>query len=151
MIKEYMLFINNEFVNGSSTYNIYSPYNNETVGTVHRAGKKEMLLAVNSSAEAFKKSKKLSIYERAAILEKLLEGIKAKENILAETIVKEGGKPIRFARNEVYRGQITIKTAIEVLKTLKGEILPLDISPQTQGYTGYVKRFPIGPVLGIAP
>ncbi|MCK5075306.1 MAG: aldehyde dehydrogenase, partial [Calditrichia bacterium] len=81
MIKEYKLFINNEFTNGESTYNVLSPFNSEIVGTVHRAGKSEMLYAIECAEKAFLKSKKLSVYERVTILEGLLDGIKREKSI----------------------------------------------------------------------
>ncbi len=150
-VKEYKLFIGGKLKNGRTAREIKSPYNSHTVGKAWFAGKKEMEEALEAARKAFTETSSLSVYDRAQILEELRKGIVKREKELTETITAEGGKPIRFAKNEVFRGQITVQTAAETVKTLKGEILTLDMAPQTRNYKGYVQRFPIGTVIGIAP
>ena len=65
--------------------------------------------------------------------------------------MRESGKPIKFARNEVNRAQLTFNWAAEESRRLSGEFLPLDVAPQTSGYYAITKRFPLGVILGISP
>ncbi|MCA9474678.1 MAG: aldehyde dehydrogenase family protein, partial [Nitrospira sp.] len=55
------------------------------------------------------------------------------------------------ARREIDRGIHTFHIASEEAKRIPGEVLAMDLSPGTESYSGMVKRFPIGPVLGITP
>jgi glyceraldehyde-3-phosphate dehydrogenase (NADP+) len=52
---------------------------------------------------------------------------------------------------EASRAVSTFQIAAEEAKRLGGEILPLDLSPETQKRWGIVRRFPIGPIAGITP
>jgi len=51
----------------------------------------------------------------------------------------------------VSRAQLTFTWAAEEARRLGGELLPLDVAPQTQGYFGITRRFPLGVILGISP
>ncbi|MEK7299892.1 MAG: aldehyde dehydrogenase family protein, partial [Nitrospirota bacterium] len=41
--------------------------------------------------------------------------------------------------------------ALEPLLGHRGEVVPLDWTPQTESYLGMVRRFPLGPIVGITP
>lgn len=150
-MRRFKLFINNQWVESNQTKTIYSPYDKSQIGIVHLADKELLQDAIQVANEAFQTNKFSSVYHRIAILEKLKAAIANRMDEFSELICREGGKPIRFARNEVKRALITIQSAIDVLRTDKGELIPLDIAPQTQQYHGSWERFPIGPVLGITP
>src|SRR4051794_3185885 len=70
---------------------------------------------------------------------------------LARTITAESGKPIRWARIEVQRTLLNFQRAAEEAKRFSGEMVRLDTDPIGTGRTGWVRRFPRGPVLGISP
>jgi acyl-CoA reductase-like NAD-dependent aldehyde dehydrogenase len=63
----------------------------------------------------------------------------------------EGGKTRKFATTEVARAGVTVRTSAEEAKRIYGEIIPLDLSEDTAGRTGFLQRFPLGPVVGIVP
>jgi glyceraldehyde-3-phosphate dehydrogenase (NADP+) len=63
----------------------------------------------------------------------------------------ESGKPITDAKREVSRAIQTFTVAAEEAKRIPGEVLPLDWTPGTDSHLGILRRFPIGPVLGITP
>jgi len=69
----------------------------------------------------------------------------------SRTIALESGKPITDARREVFRAIQTFVIAGEEAKRVHGEVIPLDLTPGTEGFLGLTRRFPIGPVLGITP
>jgi glyceraldehyde-3-phosphate dehydrogenase (NADP+) len=49
------------------------------------------------------------------------------------------------------RGLATLTLAAEEAHRLGGEVLPLDLAQASHGRWGITRRFPVGPVLGIAP
>lgn len=143
--------IHNEWVKTYKSNKIKNPYSGETIAKVYMAEGDFLDMAIESALQGFHLSRNLSGYERYELLTKIVNGIRKREKELAETIVKESGKPIRFARNEVSRAQLTFTWAAEEARRLGGELLPLDVAPQTRGYFGITRRFPLGVILGISP
>ena len=147
----YYPLIHNEWVKTYKSVKVRNPYNDKPVAKVFLADGDFLDMSVESAYKGFQSSHKLSGYERHELLLKIVEGIKKREEELIETIILESGKPIRFARNELSRAELTFTWAAEESRRLNGEVLPLDVAPQTKGYYGISKRFPLGIVLGITP
>ena len=93
-MKEYKLFIGGKWETGGSTRIIKSPYDQRTVGKVHEAGNAHIEEALKTSQAAFRQMRLLPAYKRAEALRKITEGIKDRNEELAETICLEAGKPI---------------------------------------------------------
>jgi len=130
---------------------VRSPYDGEVAGRVHMAGPELIEEALASSDEAFASLKKLPAWRRSEILTKTADGMEKRAAELARTITLESGKPIRDSRSEVKRAVTTFRLAAEEARRLGGEVVPLDISPGSEGRFAIVRRFPVGPVLGITP
>jgi glyceraldehyde-3-phosphate dehydrogenase (NADP+) len=150
-MKEYKLLINGNWEQGTEVREIKSPYDGKVVGKVHFADKPQVEKSIEQAHAAFKKTKLLSSHERAEALEKISNEIKNREQELAESIVLGAGKPIKSSRVEVSRAVNTFKIAAEEAKRINGEIIPLDLIPQTENRWGFVRRFPIGVIAGITP
>ena len=127
------------------------PYTGEVYARVCQAGKAELEESVAAACRGFLKTKRLPSHARSRILGKLADEIHRRAEELVDVMVMEGGKTRKFATSEVGRAEITVRTAAEEAKRVYGEILPLDLSEDTEGRTGFLQRFPIGPVLGIVP
>jgi acyl-CoA reductase-like NAD-dependent aldehyde dehydrogenase len=151
MVPEYKLLINGERVEAEDVREIQSPYDQKTVGKVHFADKVQVEEAVGAAHRAFQETKKLSSYDRARFLEDVSGQIKKDREELAKSIALCAGKPIKSSRVEVDRAVNTFAIAAEEAKRMTGEIVPLDLSPQTANRWGLVRRFPVGPVAGITP
>jgi acyl-CoA reductase-like NAD-dependent aldehyde dehydrogenase len=93
----------------------------------------------------------LPVHQRASILEKIVETLKAQRDELARLIALEAAKPIRTARAEVNRAIGTFIDALEECKRIRGEWLPLDLYAASEGSSALVRRFPIGPITAITP
>jgi glyceraldehyde-3-phosphate dehydrogenase (NADP+) len=150
-MKEYRLLINGQWKESKTVKEIKSPYDRSVVGRVHFASKEQVEEALAASDNAFQKTRRLSSFERAAVLEKISAGIKARREDLARSITQQSGKIIRDARAEVDRAVMTFDIASEEAKRMGGELIPLDLSPATGGRWGLVRRFPIGVVTAITP
>ncbi|MCX6688464.1 MAG: aldehyde dehydrogenase family protein [Methanoregula sp.] len=127
------------------------PYTGEVYAHVCMAGEAELEESVAAACRGFLQTKRLPSHARSRILGILADEIHRRAEELVRVMVMEGGKTRKFATSEVGRAEITVRTAAEEAKRVYGEILPLDLSEDTEGRTGYLQRFPIGPVLGIVP
>ena len=127
------------------------PYTGEVYAQVCQAGTSDLKTAVTEAVKGFEITKKLSSGARARILTRLADEIHRRGDELAEVMVMEGGKTRKFAISEVARAELTVRTSAEEAKRIYGEIIPLDWSDDTKGRTGFLQRFPLGPVVGIVP
>jgi len=133
------------------TAKVRFPYSGEVYAEVCQAGSVEIKEAVAAACRGFEETRGLSTHARARILDTLAGRIHKRADELAEVLVMEGGKTRKFAATEVARAEMTVRTAAEEAKRIYGEIIPLDWGNESEGRTGYLRRFPLGPVLGIVP
>jgi len=151
MIKEYGFLINGEWRKSSKKEDIKNPFNNETIARVYFAEESDIEDAVVSSQRAFEITKKLPAYKRADILQGVARGLEQRREEIAKTITLEAGKPITDSRTELSRAINTFRVASEEAKRMEGEVIPLDLMPGSEERFGIIRRFPIGPVIGITP
>ena len=147
----YYPLIHNEWVKTYKSIKVKNPYSNDTVAKVYLADGDFLDMAIESAQKGLQVTRNLSGYERYQLLMNLVRELEKNEKDFIYTIIHENGKPIRFARNEVERAKLTFTWAAEEARRLNGEFLPLDVAPQTKGYFGIARRFPLGVVLGITP
>ena len=127
------------------------PFTGEEYAQVCQASTLDLKNAVTEAVKGFETTRKLTSGARAGILTRLADEIHGRADELAEVLVMEGGKTRKFAINEVARAEITVRTSAEEAKRIYGEIIPLDWSDDAAGRTGFLRRFPLGPVVGIVP
>ncbi len=151
MTKEYKLLINGKWEESNNIRTIKFPYDGSEVGRVHFAEREQIEKAINSAHSAFSQTKKLSNHERATILERIADQIKKRKEELAKSITLQSGKVIKHSLGEVDRAINTFRIASEEAKRIDGEVIPLDLSAQTKGRIGLLRRFPIGVIAGITP
>ena len=106
-------YIAGEWIEAGNAVEVRSPFNDELVAVIHRAGPDEIEAAISKAASAFEVTRKLPGWKRAEALEKISAEIAARREELAQTIALEAGKPIRTARIEVDRAVFTFKVAAE--------------------------------------
>ncbi|MFW6122960.1 MAG: aldehyde dehydrogenase family protein [Thermodesulfobacteriota bacterium] len=144
-------FINGKWLTTEQNFPIHSPWSGEVVGEVSLAGPQEWEAAIVAAQKAAGVLKRWSSQQRRQLLEALAAGVKARRDEFVHTIVAEGGKPVTYARGEMARGITTLTLAAEEADRIGGEVLPLDLIQAAAGRWGITRRFPVGPVLGIAP
>ena len=95
------LYINGEWVKPHSKeiIEVENPANEEIIGSVPAADEEDVNLAVAAAKEAFKTWQFSSMDTRIELINKLLEELKQQVDLMAETIVKELGCGISFAKN----------------------------------------------------
>lgn len=151
MTKTYQFLIGGEWRTSKESYEVCAPYDNALIATTYRAGKDDIQDAIVEAVEGFERMRALPTYARAALLSRISAGIVARSEEISRTLAAEAGKPLKAARVEVERSAFTFGIAAEEAKRIEGHYLPLDLMASSQGRFGIVRRFPIGPIAGIAP
>ncbi|MDD1690945.1 MAG: aldehyde dehydrogenase family protein [Methanoregula sp.] len=150
-MEPYPILLGGEMKQTRETIQVRFPYTGELYCQVCQATNNDLKAAVTSAVAGFEKTKKLPAHARAEILENLADEIHRRSAELVDVMIMEGGKTRKFATAEVARAGITVRTSAEEAKRIYGEIIPLDLSGDTEGRTGFLRRFPLGPVVGIVP
>ncbi|WP_020680015.1 aldehyde dehydrogenase family protein [Marinobacterium rhizophilum] len=130
---------------------VVDKYSGEVATRVALADVDAIDRAIAAAVEATEPMRKLPAYKRQAILNHCVKRFEERFDELAEALCIEAGKPIKDARGEVTRLIDTFRIAAEESVRIGGEVVPMDISPRAEGYTGMWKRVPIGPCSFISP
>jgi glyceraldehyde-3-phosphate dehydrogenase (NADP+) len=137
--------------NSEATAEVRSPYDNHVIASVCQATGGDADEALRAAEKAFAETKSLPSWRRAAILEHIAARIERESLDLARGIALEAGKPLSAARTEVQRAVQTFRVAAEEAKRINGQLLPLDWTAGNENRAALIRRFPIGPILGITP
>ncbi len=151
MAKEYPFLVGGEHRFSAERAEVRDPYTQEVVAVVSLASSEDVAEAIARAAAAFRVTRDLPSYVRADVCHRVAERLAERKDEVAEIITREAGKPIRDARLEVTRAIATFRAAAEEAKRLGGELMPLDWLPGSERRWAIVRRFPIGPILGITP
>lgn len=151
MMEPYPILLGGEKKTTSETIQVRFPYTGELYCTVCQATPGDLKAAVTCAVAGFGKTKRLPTHARVEILANLADEIHRRSPELIDVMIMEGGKTKKFATAEVARAEVTVRTSAEETKRIYGEIMPLDLSGDTVGRTGFLRRFPLGPVVGIVP
>jgi aldehyde dehydrogenase (NAD+) len=136
---------------GDETFEVRSPYDGRVAGVVSVPTAEQTERAVAAAHAVAPEAARLPAHARARALDVVSAGIGVRAEELARLITAESGKPLKWSRVEVARAQSTFRWAAEEARRFSGELQRLDTSPGADGRIGVVRRFPRGPVLGIAP
>ncbi len=136
---------------GDGTFNtVIDKYTGAELAQLPNATEAQMEEAIAAAYASRDAVRKLSAGERSAKLEALAALIAKNEEELALLIVKEGGKPIGYAKIEIARCITTVRTAAAEALRFTGESVALDYGAGA-GKTAFTKRFPIGVIAAITP
>jgi len=134
-----------------STLAVREPWTGAELGQVTLADEAHAEKATVAAVQAFARVQALTTYERKAVLARIARAIEGKQETFAELLAREAGKPIAMARTEVARAVSTFDMAAEEATRILGEVMPLDVTASTRGYTGSWVRVAAGPVVAISP
>lgn len=100
---------------------------------------------------AFPVMAKLSAHKRSKLLNRTSELVIENKEEFTEIIVKEAGKPWKYASGEVARAVQTFEFAAEEAKRLHGETIPMDAARGSENRRGFFIRQPLGVIGAISP
>ena len=149
-MKEKML-ISGKWIDGTAHFPLINPYNEELISEVPLASEEEVERAVASALRGFKELSALSPHCRADILLNVSHALMDKKEEISHTIVKESGKPLKYAAAEVDRAAETFRFASEEAKRIHGETIPMGASKGSENRMAFYERFPLGVIGAITP
>jgi glyceraldehyde-3-phosphate dehydrogenase (NADP+) len=145
------MLLDSEWVDREKKIPVRDPFDDSIIDHVPSASAADAELALASAVKGFEVSRKMTVFQRAKVLNKAAEIITSRLDEFATIIAREGSKTIREARGEVSRCVNTLVVSAEEAKRLSGETIPFDSFPGGEKKVGYYYRFPIGVVLAITP
>ncbi|PEH80457.1 aldehyde dehydrogenase family protein [Burkholderia gladioli] len=152
MLKEsYPYYLANQAVQANTDLEVTDKYSGKVATRVALADAKAIDAAISAAVEAEKPFAAWPSFRRQAVLDHCVTRFRERFDELADALCIEAGKPINDSKGEVTRLIDTFRVAAEESVRIGGELVDLEISKRAQGYSGYVKRVPIGACSFISP
>ncbi|WP_186077220.1 aldehyde dehydrogenase family protein [Burkholderia gladioli] len=152
MLKEsYPYYLANQAVQANTDLEVTDKYSGKVATRVALADAKAIDAAIAAAVEAEKPFASWPSFRRQAVLDHCVTRFRERFDELADALCIEAGKPINDSKGEVTRLIDTFRVAAEESVRIGGELVDLEISKRAQGYSGYVKRVPIGACSFISP
>lgn len=145
--------INGKYTDASngSAIEIKNPARGQLIATVPNSTIDDVNDCVKAAVIASKKWAEVPLYERCNIIYKFLELVEEEHEILAATLCRETGKPIREARKEISNTRTITSSYIEHAKHLYGINVPIGNEPGHETTMQFTIRQPLGVVACIIP
>jgi len=143
--------VHGQWKQGEVTAPVVDPFTGQLLAEVAQATESDVDQAIASTYSAAAIMGQLPSHARYNILQQIAALIYRRRDEFARTITMEAGKPISDAKREVSRAVQTFTVAADEARRIAGEVVPLDWTPGSDTHLGVLRRFPIGPVLGITP
>jgi acyl-CoA reductase-like NAD-dependent aldehyde dehydrogenase len=136
---------------GPETLEVTSPWDGSVAGRVSVPSDEQVEQAVADLHAVRYEAQATPAHARAAALDHISARIAERAEEIAGLITAENGKPLVWSHGEVGRAVSTFRWAAEEARRFAGDLQRLDTDPAATGRMAVVRRFPRGPVLGIAP
>jgi acyl-CoA reductase-like NAD-dependent aldehyde dehydrogenase len=133
------------------TVGVRDPWSGAEIARVVIADDARAEEATVASVLAMERLRACTSHERKGVLARVAREIEANTATFADLIARESGKPISQAHAEVLRAIATFELGAEEATRMTGEVLPLDVTATTRGYSGMWVRVPAGPVIALSP
>lgn len=143
--------VHGQWKQGDGASPVVDPFTGKLVAQVTQATESDIEQAVASTSSAADSMGRLPSHARYDMLQRIATLLYQRRDEFAHTITAEAGKPITDAKREVSRAIQTFTVAAEEARRIPGEVVPLDWTPGFDTHIGLLRRFPIGPILGITP
>lgn len=147
------MIINGQYKDSANgkTFDNVNPFNGEKICTVASGTKADFEQAASIAKAAQPAWAATPFYERASIIRKFVESVRANIDELAEIVTAEGGKTITDAKGELECLCMVFESFTEAARHLYGNSIPLNAEPRTQGDIIFTVREPIGVFVTITP
>lgn len=148
----YNNLVNGEWKSSEKEITIYSPINQEELGTVPAMSQAEVDEAMQAARAALPAWRALSAVERAAYLHKTAAILERDKEEIGTILAKEVAKGIKAAIGEVVRTADLIRYAAEEGLRITGQAMEGGgFEAASKNKLAVVRREPVGVVLAIAP
>ena len=143
--------VNGQWRTGQGTFSVKNPYDDSVVAEIAVPTEADVEEATATAAATFHEAARLSVAARSTALDHISRRLAETTEENARLIAAEGGKPLKWARVEAARAVSTFRWASETLRHGQDELMRLDTEAAFGSRIGLLRRFPLGPVLGITP
>ncbi|MDK7307961.1 NADP-dependent glyceraldehyde-3-phosphate dehydrogenase [Streptococcus oralis] len=148
----YQNLVNGQWKSSEKEITIYSPINQEELGTVPAMSQAEVDEAMQAARAALPAWRALSAVERAAYLHKTAAILERDKEEIGTILAKEVAKGIKAAIGEVVRTADLIRYAAEEGLRITGQAMEGGgFEATSKNKLAVVRREPVGVVLAIAP
>lgn len=148
----YQNLVNGEWKSSEKEITIYSPINQEELGTVPAMSQAEVDEAMQAARAALPAWRALSAVERAAYLHKTAAILERDKEKIGTILAKEVAKGIKAAIGEVVRTADLIRYAAEEGVRITGQAMEGGgFEAASKNKLAVVRREPVGVVIAIAP
>lgn len=151
-MKEFLNFINGEYVATGKTFENRAPQDNSLIGHVHEAGQAEVDAAVRAAQAALKGEwGRMSLNKRVELLYALADEIDRRSDEFLEAEIADTGKPRSLASHiDIPRGAANFKVFADVIKNVPTESFEMT-TPDGGSAVSYAVRSPVGVVAVVCP
>ena len=136
---------------GGAIVALRSPVDLEITAEMHDSPEAFVDTGVRDAHDAYRESRRVSVAQRSKWLLDAASMLEADAERLAALIIRDIGKPRRLANVEVARAVQFVRACAAEIKTLTGEVIPLDAVEAGAGRLGFTRRVPYGVVGAITP
>ncbi|AAG19367.1 MULTISPECIES: aldehyde dehydrogenase family protein [Halobacterium] len=143
-------FVAGEWVSDGEPLPVSDLADGGTFASVAAADTSDAERALSAATGVHADLRETTVPERVEWLESIADGIRRREDELAEVIVREAGKPISSARGEVQSAAERFDRAVGELRHLTGEYRT-GTTAGHEDWQAIVKHEPMGTVLCITP
>jgi len=150
-VATHRFLVDGRWIEDGDVVEIRAPYDGTMIARVMQGRREHAESTIAAAVKAFGTTRRLPAFERQRVLRRIAAQIAERKEEFSRTLAQEAGKPLKGARTEVERAVFTFNIAAEESTRIYGEYLPLDWQEFTAGRWGIVRRFPLGPVVGITP
>ena len=149
--KSYPYYLANQPQQPNTDLVVRDKYSGKIATRVAVPDAKAVEKAIAAAVKATMPMRNFKPWARQAVLQHCAKRFAERRDELAEALCIEAGKPIRDSAGEVTRLIETFQIAAEEAVRINGETLNLELASRLDGYHGYTKRVPLGPVSFITP
>jgi acyl-CoA reductase-like NAD-dependent aldehyde dehydrogenase len=149
--KSYPYYLANKAQTSKETMDVMDKYTGKRATRVAVPDAAAVEKAIASAVKATVPMREFKPWARQAVLQHCADRFEERREELAYALCVEAGKPIKDSDGEVTRLIETFRIAAEEAVRINGETINLEIAKRLDGYHGYTKRVPLGPVSFITP
>ncbi len=129
------------------TIDVNNPATGLKLGTVPKSGAAETARAISAAQDAFLEWRKTSALHRSQLLRKLHDAIMDNQDVLAELLVLEQGKPLFEAKGEIGMSAAYVLWFAEEGRRVYGDLVPAPWADRKI----MVTKEPVGVIAAITP
>ncbi|HEU0201700.1 MAG TPA: 2-hydroxymuconic semialdehyde dehydrogenase [Burkholderiaceae bacterium] len=151
-MKQFLNFINGEFVATRKTFQNRSPVDNRVIGQVHEAGAAEVNAAVRAARQALDGEwGRMTVARRVELLRAVADEINRRFDDFLAAEVADTGKPLSLASHvDIPRGAANFKVFADIVKNVPNETFET-ATPDGGTALNYAIRSPLGVVAVVCP